>query len=422
MNTKNKGLNIIGYIDGEFGLGEAVRLNIEAAKSQAIPLHLIDYEKIKKNPDLVVEFKYSVSLVQISLKDLDNFFRIIDPELFKFRYTILFLMWESEYLPPEHSENLSLFNEIWTASSFCKSIFKRVYNNPITIVPHPVAFKLNGIGKNIGRNFFDPTKFSFLFIFSYHSSMERKNPIFLVEAFNRAFSENDSVELIIKTSGAMAFRKENTQLLKIASSHKNIKIYDVDLEKDGINHLINDCDCYVSMHHSEGFGLTLAEAMYLGKPTIATNYSGNTQFMNAENSFLVDYKLGSIEKADKNFCANTIWGHPLLEDAIAKLKEAYFNKSCRDFKAHKAKAYMEREFSFKNIGQIMQYRLDDIYKASGDLISTQNAYLLNQLQFVKAENAHLQREIKRMKKNLIIRFILFLKNKTRIIKNSFRAA
>ncbi|MDN3593521.1 glycosyltransferase [Zunongwangia endophytica] len=421
MNTKNKGLNIIGYTNGEFGLGEAVRLNIEAAKSQAIPLHLIDYEKIKKNPERAVEFQYSVNLVQISLRDLDNFFRIIDPELFKFRYTILFLMWESEYLPPEHAENLSLFNEIWTASSFCKNIFKKVYNNPITIVPHPVAFKLNGIGKDSVRSFFDPKKFSFLFVFSYHSSMERKNPMFLLDAFTKAFSKADPVELVIKTVGAASFKKDSSQLIQTAAQHKNVKIYDIDLNKDGINHLINDCDCYVSMHHSEGFGLTLAEAMYLGKPTIATNYSGNTQFMNAENSFLVDYKLGSIQNADKNFCESTVWGHPLLEDAIEKLREAYFDKFSRDHKATSAKSYVENKLSFKNVGQIIKNRLEIIYTLSGDLISNQNAYLLNQLQYTKAENAHLKREIKRMKKNLIIRFVLFLKNQTRLIKNKWSA-
>ncbi|MCL6217855.1 glycosyltransferase [Zunongwangia pacifica] len=417
MKPYKEGLNVLGYIAGSFGLGEAVRLNIQAAKSQNIPLNLIDFEKLKNDPSRKVDFKYSVSLVQISLRDLDCFFRVIDPGLFKFRYTILFLMWESEYLPPEHTESLSLFNEIWTASSFCAGIFRKVYTNPITIVPHPVGFDLKCIPNN--HSFFDPNKFSFLFIFSFHSSMERKNPIFLIDAFTNAFSNNEEVELIIKTSGGKNFKKENNQLLAKAAEHKNIKIFDGDLKKDCINSLIKDCDCYVSMHHSEGFGLTLAEAMFLGKPTIATNYSGNTQFMNIENSFLVDYKLGLIRNKDSNFSANTIWAHPVLEDAIAKLREVYLNTTAREIKAVKAKAYILKELSFKNVGQIMKNRLKDIYAENDNLSSNGNAYLLSQLQYLKAENAHFRRDIKRMKSNLVIKFIFFLKNKTRSIKSNW---
>ena len=126
--------------------------------------------------------------------------------------------------------------------------------------------------------FFDENKFSFLFLFSYHSSIERKNPFFLIEAFNKAFGGNENVELIIKTVGAEDYKKSKQRLQQFNS--KNIKIYDIELDKNRVNHLINLCDSYVSMHHSEGFGLTLAEAMYLGKPVVATNYSGNTEFMN----------------------------------------------------------------------------------------------------------------------------------------------
>src|SRR5690606_711478 len=143
--------------------------------------------------------------------------------------------------------------------------------------------------------FFDKDKFSFLFVFNYHSSIERKNPFFLMESFSKAFDTNEHVELIIKTVGAEKFKKQERRLNQFISDKKNIKILNADMNKNSVNHLINDCDCYVSMHHSEGFGLTLAEAMCFGKPTVATNYSGNTEFMNDNNSFLVDYALEFIK-------------------------------------------------------------------------------------------------------------------------------
>ena len=48
---------------------------------------------------------------------------------------------------------------------------------------------------------------------------------------------------------------------------------------------------YVSLHRAEGFGLTLAQAMSLGKPVVATGYSANTEFMSEENGYLVPYRL-----------------------------------------------------------------------------------------------------------------------------------
>src|SRR5690606_34899208 len=237
-------------------------------------LNIIDYVKVKHDASYDYSFPYAVNLVQISLNDLDGFFSVIDHEFFNNKYTILFLIWESEYIPPNIKKNVNLFNEIWTASTYCKELFKSVFSGTILTVPHPVEVNLKPVQNQ--NAIFDKDKFSFLFIFSYHSSIERKNPFFLIEAFSKAFGHSDDVELIIKTSGAEKFKQSERQLRGLISQMKNIKIINMNLDKNSVNHLINDSDCYVSMHHSEGFGLTLAEAMCLGKPTVATNYSGNT--------------------------------------------------------------------------------------------------------------------------------------------------
>lgn len=419
MTPQIQGLNIVGYTEGLFGLGEAVRLNVEAAKTVGIPVNVIDYEKIKRNNKYKYDFTYSVNLVQISLRDVETFFAIIDPNIFKGRYTILFLMWESEYMPPILAENLNLFNEIWTASSYCNGIFKKVFNNPVVTIPHPVEVKLKSITNKETAKFFDQNKFSFLFVFSYHSSVERKNPFFLIDAFIKAFGTNEHVELIIKTVGAEKHKPDKQRLSKAISNAKNIKIFDINLNKNNVNHLINDCDCYVSMHHSEGFGLTLAEAMSLGKPTIATNYSGNTEFMTDDNSYLVDFELASINNSDANFCSNTVWANPIMADAVEKLKQIYDNSVLRIEKATNAHFFVKDKLSFFSVGSIMKERLSILYNNFDELVinQSQNAYFINQLQLAKIETAKLQREIRRMKKNILIRFILFLKEAIRKLKN-----
>ena len=352
-------------------------------------------------------FPYSVNLVQISLNDLDSFFGNIDSNFFKGRYTILFLVWESEYIAPELAENLNLFNEIWTTSAYCKSIFEKNYNNPIIIVPHPVEVALSPIEPQNKIEFFDKKKFSFLFLFSYHSSVERKNPFFLLNAFTTAFTNKDDVELVIKTVGASDYRKVKKRLLHRLPN--NIKIQDTVLDKNNVNHLINECDAYVSLHHAEGFGLTLAEAMYLGKPVIATNYSGNTEFMNEDNSFLVKYKLATIEKP---------WADPLLEDAVEKLQLVYNNSVLRQEKAAAATQSVKAQLSFAAIGSIMKDRVVYLYANFDELAINhqQQAYFMYKLQSIKAENQNLKREIRRMKKNKIIVCVLFLKNMVRKLK------
>src|SRR5690606_23499543 len=379
-------------------------------------LNIIDYVKVKHDASYDYSFPYAVNLVQISLNDLDGFFSVIDHEFFNNKYTILFLIWESEYIPPNIKKNVNLFNEIWTASTYCKELFKNVFNGPILTVPHPVEVNLKPVQNQ--NAIFDKDTFSFLFIFSYHSSIERKNPFFLIEAFSKAFSNNNAVELIIKTAGSEKFNQSDRQLHRFVSDRKNVKIFNLDMDKNSVNHLINDSDCYVSMHHSEGFGLTLAEAMYLGKPTVATNYSGNTEFMNEDNSFLIDYELGFIENPDTNFSPKTLWANPMMLDAVKKLKEVYKNEALRNQKATNSKWFIKETLSFDAVGSIIKNRLHYIYK-NLDVLTVKDkrhAYLLNQLQHSKSEIAQLQREVRRMKKNVVISSILVLKNSVRTLK------
>jgi glycosyltransferase involved in cell wall biosynthesis len=82
-----------------------------------------------------------------------------------------------------------------------------------------------------------------------------------------------------------------------------------------INALIYHCDCYLSLHRCEGFGLTLAEAMFYGKPTIATRFSGNLDFMNRANSFLVDYQPIELDRDIMYFGKGTVWAEPDLDCA-----------------------------------------------------------------------------------------------------------
>lgn len=415
MNKFALGVNVIGYINGEFGLGEAVRLNLKAMELVGLPYVEIDYLKLRDGLIGEGSFKYNINLIQLSLNDIPSFLADFKTVFSSNRYSILFLVWESEYVPEEIQKNLFLFNEIWTPSTYCREIFKQYFLGPIMTVPHPVEINLSPLVVKDFLNIYDKQKFSFLFVFNFGSSLKRKNTLFLVQSFIEAFPNDSDVELIIKCSNARKNPKDYKLLLNEIGGRSNIKIVDIELEKNDLNHFINQCDCYVSLHHSEGFGLTLAEAMFLGKPTIATNYSGNLEFMNDNNSFLVDYVVNSIENPDINFCDNTIWADPLLEDSVEKMKLVYNDRNLAKQKAKKAQIDTRNKLSYKSIGQKILNRTESIkrnYRNTNEIKKLLITY--------KTRVTELETELKKIKKSKLIRAILGVKQTLRTIKSKYK--
>src|SRR5262249_41237734 len=137
--------------------------------------------------------------------------------------------------------------------------------------------------------------FTFLFCFNFLSFSERKNPRGLIRAFRKAFSKDEPVSLIIKSMGAEFFPAKWEELDELAQGAK-IRMIDGTWKSQNIVRLMKTADCYVSLHRCEGFGLTMLEAMALGKPVIASRYSGNLDFMTPSNGFLVPVKIVEIER------------------------------------------------------------------------------------------------------------------------------
>src|SRR6202035_5522728 len=124
-----------------------------------------------------------------------------------------------------------------------------------------------------------PEGFLFLFVFDYLSTVQRKNPVGLVEAFKLAFAPGEGPQLLIKTINAPLRPLSDEEVLWAAHGRPDIHMVDRSLTREELGGLMTACDCYISLHRAEGFGLTLAEAMALGKPVIGTGYSGNVDFM-----------------------------------------------------------------------------------------------------------------------------------------------
>src|SRR5207302_10340562 len=102
----------------------------------------------------------------------------------------------------------------------------------------------------------------------------------------------------------------------VDSLKSRLIVIDKLLTDNEVKNLVRCCDCFVSLHRSEGFGLGLITAMFLGKPVVATAYSANMDFMNEHNSCLVRYQLRSVPDGAYPFAKGQVWAEPDIDHAV----------------------------------------------------------------------------------------------------------
>ena len=265
--------------------------------------------------------------------------------------------WELEVFPENWAPYaFELVDEIWASSEFLFDMYQKATKKTIRLVP--MAASVSRASKKTRKDFGLPeNKYLYLFVFDFKSSIQRKNPFALIEAFKKTFSKTqDPVELILKVMNGNEKSAEWLEFLKHTQSDSRIRIIQQTLDRPDVLALIENCDAYVSLHRSEGFGRTLAEAMLFGKPVIATNYSGNVDFMPVDLSYNVNYKLKKLQIGDYQWAENAeaVWAEPDIEHAAIQLRSA---RSAGSSLNKDIKKYAQDIFSPKRVGQLMRQAL-----------------------------------------------------------------
>jgi len=198
-------------------------------------------------------------------------------------------------------------------------------------------------------------------MYDIHSIEERKNPKGAIRAFSEAFSSTDQdVGLVIKVNNASA--EELAMLREELAGHKSVYIIDTVMDRYEVDSLISCCDCFVSLHRSEGFGLVVAEAMALGRPVIATNWSGNTDFMTTDNAACVDFELRQLGENYGPYKAHQHWAEPDIEHAAWWMQKLAADPAAAQKMGARAKQAVERQLAPKQVGELIHSRLQGIRK------------------------------------------------------------
>jgi len=365
------GLNLVGHAYAVLGRAEDIRTAALACHAAAIPLCLInrhgDYdvhlrEKHGDFPhfDLVTnQPRHSVNLFFLNADEMPAAWEHYGERWFSGRYNIGCFAWELSQYPEPWKGSLAHLQELWAPTEFIRQALLPATSLPI--VHMPFVIEPGQPGLHTRADFGLPQdRFVFLFFFDFRSFVSRKNPQAVLDAFFQAFAlqAHEPVHLVIKVNGQHDKPEEYAAFLADPRMQdQRISVIDTALDDKGIKSLVALCDTFVSLHRSEGFGRGLAEAMYYGKPVIGTAYSGNLDFMTADNSCLVDYRLIDLVDGDYPFWQGQHWADADVAQAAWYMRRLVTEPGYAQQVGAQARQHILTHHSSHAVGQRMRARL-----------------------------------------------------------------
>lgn len=367
-----------GPLGDSSGFAEAARLYIKALVSLGVQVttEFISFESQKTAQgllgELALELKnrpldYKIKIIHATP---ENFPRLIEPG----KYNIGYTTWETSKMPKFRVDLCNLMNEIWVPSQYNVDVFKNSgVKVPVYKIPHiaPPSYFETSEPLQLGNMASDVYKFCSILQWS-----ERKNPAGLLRAYLTEFTRDDKVLLILKTfiqnfsSNETDQIKQEILILKNdigLSNYPNVLLLSSLMTNEQIKSLHATYDCFVLLSRSEGWGLPYMEAMCQGKPCIGTKYSGNLEFMNDENSFLVPATEVPVSnmmwtsningKSMRLYTGDQEWAAPDILATKRLMRYCFGNKQESKEKGQLGISYIKEHFTAETVGALILARL-----------------------------------------------------------------
>jgi glycosyltransferase involved in cell wall biosynthesis len=339
---------IVGMLRHASGLGAAARACHDALKASGLPVYGIDLtEQLMhelNHSDFVYEngwdeigegtvfLHISGPLVPLAMARLGRAF--VDR-----KRIIAHWFWELPQLPKDWSLAIPFVHEICVNTTFVRDAIRPIARGrPLHVVPYPLALKRP---PRSGRKAGEP--FTALVIFNIASSLARKNPCAAISAFRQAFANDPSTRLIVKYMNAFVWPEGVRLMEEAARGADNIELRGDVLDEPGMAALYDEADVVMSLHRAEGLGLIIAEGMLRGLPVIATNWSGNVDFLTPETGVPVGYRLVPVDDPQGKYPTSMRWAEPDVGEAARALRALRLDPAWRQ-RICAAAAVHAREF------------------------------------------------------------------------------
>lgn len=336
------GFNIIGMASANLGLGLTTREIARVLMARGYPVCILDldaghgrsgknleFSYITVSPD--AELPYAINLFVEGAHILPQF-ALHPPRnmVVEGRLNVGFIWWDLTVLPEHLRLGLEFFDVLLSGSEFVQSTMANyVPRIPILFAEHPMRLP-SGIQSNRHHLGLPEEAFVVGMGFDPHSDPARKNPFAAVEAFCLAFPRELDRHLVIKMSSSKGVSQKMRALIDqmqaLIRGDTRIHLIEETLPYAELLSLYASCDVFISLHRSEGLGLVPLEAMLLGKPVVATAWSGNLSYMNYQNACLVAHDLIPVQDDSDFYGPTTLgiqghWADPRPEHAAAWLRK-----------------------------------------------------------------------------------------------------
>ena len=387
------GVNIAGYFDSALGVGEAARQVRGALERAGVATASITLpERRSRGPGQSrppQEPPFPATLICANADAMEGAWDWLGPRFLESR-TIAMWWWEVEVFPERWQRAFDGLDEVWVGSRFVADAIAPTAPVPVLTMPVPVVAREPSslTREELGL----PEGFLFLFTFDFASGFERKNPLGVIDAFTRAFPGGSGASLAIKHIGSEGHEAEAARLEEAAAGHPDVHLVGGHLPAQDQAALTAACDCYVSLHRSEGFGLTLAEAVLARRPVVATGYSGPMDFLGSSTAFLVDYELAPVGPGNDPYPVEARWARPDLDQAGRLMREVCADPEHAAQRAERALARLDRSTSPSAAGGAMSRRLARLQGLPPDRAGSSGSLDLTELErrvaadFVNASN------------------------------------
>jgi FkbM family methyltransferase len=359
------GANLIGYATAELGMGEHLRMCAAAMQSTSVAFGVVNFkvglsvrqEATFEHGEVITDNPFSANVFNVNADQMLVAYCHLGGDFFARRYNIGYWTWELARCPPQFLPAMNMVDEVWAGSRFVQEAFAEKANVPVEYMPECVELPTF---ERLDRGHFSlPDRaFVFVYTFDFLSYVDRKNPFAAIRAFKLAFpNRRADVRLVLKAMNGNEKSELWMKMMELIDRDQRISVINRTTTRAEVLALIDMSDCFVSLHRSEGFGRGPAEAMYLGKPVIVTNYSGNTDFTLSDNSCLVDFNLVKVEEGQYPFHAGQQWADPNIENAAWYMKRLHEDESYARGVGVRGRAYIRENFSRQAIGARYEARL-----------------------------------------------------------------